>query len=48
MAGIAEDEGKFLEFMRGVLELLSLPEPPPAPETCGFCAYRAAAREHGL
>lgn len=45
---LPKDEGKFLEFMRGVLTLLSLPEPPPAPETCGFCAYRAAAREHGL
>jgi CRISPR/Cas system-associated exonuclease Cas4 (RecB family) len=45
---LPKDEGKFLEFVRGVLTLLSLPEPPPAPETCGFCAYRAAAREHGL
>lgn len=45
---LPKDEKKFLEFMRGVLTLLSLPEPPPAAEGCGFCAYRAAAREHGL
>ena len=45
---IPKDEGKFLEFMRGVLEVLSLPEPPPAKEDCGFCAYRAEARRHGF
>jgi len=45
---LPKDEGKFLEFLRGVLTLLSLPEPPPEAEDCGFCAYRAAAREHGL
>lgn len=46
--GLPKDEEKFLEFIRGVLTLLSLPEPPPAADSCGFCAYRAAAREHGL
>ncbi len=45
---IPKNEGAFLEFMRGVLTLLSLPEPPPPAEGCGFCAYRAAAREHGF
>jgi hypothetical protein len=45
---LPKDEGKFLEFLRAVLTLLSLPEPPPAAETCGFCAYRDAARDHGL
>lgn len=39
---------KFEEFMRGVLSLLSLKEPPPAAETCGFCAYREEARRHGF
>jgi len=45
---LPKDEEKFLKFLRGVLELLSLPEPPPAHPECGFCAYRQAAREHGL
>lgn len=45
---LPKDEGKFLEFLHGVLTLLSLPEPPAAHPECGFCAYRAAAREHGL
>lgn len=38
---------KFSEFMKGVLSLLSLKEPPPAAEGCGFCAYREEARQHG-
>ena len=37
---LPKDEGKFLKFLHGVLEVLSQPEPPPASETCGFCAYR--------
>ncbi len=45
---LPKDEAQFLAFMRQVLELLSLPEPPPASPECGFCAYRQAAREHGL
>ena len=45
---LPKDEGKFLAFIHEVLALLSLPEPPPAHPDCGFCAYRAAAREHGL
>jgi hypothetical protein len=45
---IPKDEAGFLAFMRGVLTLLSQPEPPPAPESCGFCAYREEARRHGL
>lgn len=45
---IPKDEAGFLTFMRGVLTLLSQPEPPPAPESCGFCAYREEARRHGL
>ena len=42
------DEAGFLSFLRGVLEVLSLPEPPPAHPECGFCAYRDDARRHGL
>lgn len=45
---LPKDEAQFLAFMRQVLELLSLPEPPPASPECGFCTYRQAAREHGL
>jgi hypothetical protein len=45
---IPKDEAAFLDFLKGVLTLLSQPEPPLAPETCGFCAYRAEARQHGL
>jgi len=45
---LPKDEPGFLQFMRGVLEVLSMPEPPPANENCGFCAYREEARRHGL
>lgn len=45
---LPKDEAGFLGFMRGVLEVLSQPEPPPASEGCGFCAYRENARRHGL
>ncbi len=45
---IPKDEAGFLAFLHGVLTLLSLPEPPSAPESCGFCAYRAESRQHGL
>jgi CRISPR/Cas system-associated exonuclease Cas4 (RecB family) len=45
---LPKDEAQFLAFMRQVLELLSLPEPPPASPECGFCTYRQAAREHRL
>ncbi len=37
----------FMEFMRGVLSVLSQSEPPPAAEGCAFCAYREEARQHG-
>ena len=45
---IPKNEEGFLEFMRGVLALLSQQEPPPAAEKCGFCAYREEARRHGF
>lgn len=45
---IPKNDVLFMQFMRGVLSLLSLSEPPPAAENCGFCAYRRAAREHQL
>jgi CRISPR/Cas system-associated exonuclease Cas4 (RecB family) len=41
---IPVDEARFENFMRMVLALLSLPEPPPANPDCAFCAYREAAR----
>ena len=45
---IPKDEAGFLSFLRSVLTLLSQPEPPSASESCGFCAYRAESRQHGL
>jgi CRISPR/Cas system-associated exonuclease Cas4 (RecB family) len=45
---LPKDEKAFLDFMKEVLTLLSLPEPPSAPDTCGFCAYRAEACQHGF
>jgi hypothetical protein len=38
----------FLSFLNQVLELLELPEPPPAGEKCTYCLYRQRAREHGM
>lgn len=45
---IPRDEGGFLDFMTGVLRVLSLKEPPAPNPECGFCAYREEARRHGL
>ena len=45
---IKKDDKAFLAFLKQVLTVLSLPEPPAASESCGFCAYRAQARVHGL
>lgn len=45
---IPKNEDGFLSFLRGVLEVLSKPEPPPPADTCGFCAYRQESRRHGL
>jgi hypothetical protein len=44
---IPKNEEVFLEFMKGVLTLLSLREPPAAGEKCGFCSYREEVRTHG-
>jgi CRISPR/Cas system-associated exonuclease Cas4 (RecB family) len=44
---IPKDEEKFLSFIEKVMQVLALPEPPPAAEKCGFCKYRADARTHG-
>ncbi len=44
---VPKDEAGFLAFIDRVLQVLALPEPPPASEKCGFCKYRADAREHG-
>lgn len=40
-------EESFLAFLDRVMQLLSLPEPPPPAEKCPFCRYRQEAREHG-
>ena len=45
---IPKNEFAFLAFMKRVLTLLSLPEPPPAADGCGFCVYREEARRHKL
>ncbi len=42
---IPKNEAGFLGFLRGVLAVLSQPEPPPAAESCGFCKYREEARQ---
>lgn len=44
---IPKNESKFLAFIDQVMQVLSLPEPPPPAEKCGFCKYRADARDHG-
>lgn len=45
---VPKDEVQFLQFISQVIQLLSAPEPPPPAENCGFCKYRANAREHGF
>lgn len=44
---IPKDEAGFLTFMDGVMDLLALPEPPAAAESCAFCKYREGSRIHG-
>jgi hypothetical protein len=41
-------EDGFLHFIDQVLQLLELPEPPPASKNCTYCQYRQHAREHGM
>lgn len=43
---VPKDEEMFLGFIEEVMRVLSAPEPPPAGEKCGFCKYRAEARQH--
>ena len=45
---IPKDEQAFLSFTEQVMDVLTLPEPPAPSDSCGFCKYRAEAREHGL
>ena len=45
---IPRDDGQFLEFLGRVVDLLALPEAPPADPDCLFCKYRASARDTGL
>lgn len=42
------DEPAFLGLIENVLQLLSLPEPPPPNPDCSFCDYREAARNTGF
>lgn len=42
---IKRDDAAFLKFLRELMTVLSLPEPPPPSEKCSFCQYRAATRE---
>jgi hypothetical protein len=37
---LQRSDERFLRFMRGAVDLLSLPQPPPADGGCSFCAYR--------
>ena len=41
---IEPDERGFLDFIGQVLQVLTLPEPPPAGEKCDFCHYRERTR----
>ena len=43
---ITYDEAKFTAFLAEVIALLEQPEPPQPGENCGYCKYRAAAREN--
>ena len=45
---VAADEAAFLDFIRQVLQVLALPEPPPAGEKCEFCNYRERTRLNPL
>ena len=45
---LQRDEGAFLNFMDGVIEVLAQPEPPQAAPDCKFCQYRELARGTGL
>jgi len=45
---VPKDETKFLQFIDTVMTVLRQPDPPPPAEKCGFCKYRAEARDHGF
>lgn len=41
---IKRDDAAFLKFLREVMGVLSLSEPPPSSDKCLFCRYREATR----
>ncbi len=41
---IKRDDIAFLKFLREVMTVLTLPDPPPPSEKCLFCQYREATR----
>lgn len=42
---VPRDDAAFLNFLSEVMGLLEAPAPPPAAETCAWCAYRQSARQ---
>ncbi len=42
---VPRDDAAFLNFLSEVMGLLEAPTPPPAAETCVWCAYRQSARQ---
>lgn len=45
---IPRNDEVFIGFLEEVLTLLEQPEPPEASPNCGYCLYRAEARQHGF
>ncbi len=43
---VPRDDEAFFGFLGGVLGVLDAAVPPPAGESCAYCQYRQAAREH--
>jgi hypothetical protein len=45
---VPRDDGSFMAFLAGLLDVLEQPEPPPAASGCAFCGYRTAGGEMAL
>lgn len=45
---IPRDDDEFINYLSEVVEVLELPEAPPARRSCAWCKYRDASRETGL
>lgn len=43
--GIKRDDREFLAFLKDVLNVLELPDPPESAPTCEWCRYRDKSRE---